>query len=44
MSEDTLGGLKTAYIKGDRFSENIPDELEVQPLSLQSLFIHLTNS
>lgn len=44
MSEDILGGLKTAYIKGDRFSENIPDELEVQPLSLQSLFIHLTNS
>lgn len=44
MSEDILGGLKTAYIKGDRSQEDIPSELDVQPLSLQSLFIHLTNS
>lgn len=44
MNEETLGGLKTVYIKGDRFAENIPSELDVQPLSLQSLFIHLTNS
>lgn len=44
MSEEILGGLKTVYIKGDRFGTDIPPELEVQPLSLQSLFIHLTNS
>lgn len=44
MNEEVLGGLKTAYIKGDRTQADIPTELEVQPLSLQSLFIHLTNS
>lgn len=44
MSEETLGGLKTAYIKGDRTKEQIPPSLEVTPLSLQTLFIHLTNS
>ncbi|MGN0636836.1 MAG: ATP-binding cassette domain-containing protein [Huintestinicola sp.] len=44
MNEETLGGLKTAYIKGDRTQADIPPELDVQPLSLQSLFIHLTNS
>ncbi|MGN1101661.1 MAG: ABC transporter ATP-binding protein [Huintestinicola sp.] len=44
MNTETLGGLKTAYIKGDRSKADIPAELEVQPLSLQSLFIHLTNS
>ena len=44
MSVESLGGLKTAYIKGDRFAADISPELEVQPLSLQTLFIQLTNS
>ncbi len=44
MSEQTIGGLKTAYIKGDRTKTDIPASLETAPLSLQTLFIHLTNS
>ncbi|MCI7766436.1 MAG: ABC transporter ATP-binding protein [Oscillospiraceae bacterium] len=44
MSEDILGGLKTAYINGNRFNTDIPPELEVQPMNLQTMFIHLTNS
>ena len=44
MSEEAIGGLKTVYIKGNRFNENIPASLEVTPLNLQTLFIHLTNS
>ncbi|MBQ7783784.1 MAG: ABC transporter ATP-binding protein, partial [Oscillospiraceae bacterium] len=44
MTEEAIGGLKTVYIKGNRFNENIPSSLEVTPLNLQTLFIHLTNS
>lgn len=44
MSVDSIGGLKTAYVKGNRAKDNVPPELEAEPLSLQALFIQLTNS
>lgn len=44
IGEEALGGLKTVYIKGSRLEADIPPSLEVQPLSLQALFIKLTNS
>ena len=44
MSVDSIGGLKTAYVKGNRANDNVPPELEAEPLSLQALFIQLTNS
>lgn len=44
MGSEAIGGLKTAYIRGSRAEDGIPPELEAQPLNLQELFIHLTNS
>ncbi len=44
INEENLGGLKTIYIKGKLDRSVIPDELDAAPLSLQNLFIHLTNS
>ncbi len=44
MGSDIIGGFKTVYIKGSRSNAQIPDSLEIQPLSLQNLFIHLTNT
>lgn len=44
MSVNSIGGLKTAYVKGNRAKDNVPPELEAEPLSLQALFIQLTNS
>lgn len=44
MGVDSIGGLKTAYVKGNRANDNVPPELEAEPLSLQALFIQLTNS
>ena len=38
---DTVGGIKSAYIKGK--AENVPQGLEVSKASLQSLFIQMTN-
>ncbi len=43
LSVDVLGGLKTAYLSGERKTQNIPDNLEVSSLDLQKLFIQLTN-
>lgn len=43
IGEDTLGGLKAAYILGTPAS-NLPEQLEVSALDLQKLFIQLTNS
>ncbi len=39
---DTIGGLKSAYIKGKAYK--IPDGLEVSKASLQNIFVQLTNS
>ncbi len=44
MGEDVLGGLKTAYIKGQLSEEELPAGLTAEPMNLQSIFIHLTNS
>ncbi len=44
MGEDVLGGLKTAYIKGQLSEEELPEGLTAEPMNLQSIFIHLTNS
>ncbi len=42
LSEETLGGLKTACVLGE--VGELPDGLEVQPLDLQKLFVRLTNA
>ena len=44
MGEDVLGGLKTAYIKGSLEDIEIPEGLSAEPMNLQNIFIHLTNS
>ena len=41
LGSDTIGGIKSAYIKGA--PENVPQGLEVSKASLQSLFIQMTN-
>lgn len=43
IGEDMLGGLKSAYIMGS-VGNDVPPALDIQPLSVQNLFIHLTNS
>lgn len=43
LSVDSLGGLKTAYIMGEKPNQ-IPSSLEIATLDLQKLFIQLTNS
>lgn len=42
LGTQELGGLMLAHILGER--ESVPAFLEVTPLDLQQLFIHLTNS
>lgn len=42
LSEETLGNLKSAYIKGEKPTD-LPDELELSGMDLQKLFIHMTN-
>lgn len=44
MGEDVLGGLKTAYIKGQLNEAELPEGLTAEPMNLQNIFIHLTNS
>lgn len=43
ISEEKLGGLKTAYILGEK-PTSIPDSITVSQLDLQQLFIKLTNA
>ena len=42
LGEDTLGGLKTVYLRGAPGSQ-LPPGLELGKMSLQKLFIELTN-
>ena len=44
MGEDVLGGLKTVYIKGQLNEAELPEGLTSEPMNLQNIFIHLTNS
>lgn len=44
MGEDVLGGLKTVYIKGRLGEAELPEGLTAEPMNLQNIFIHLTNS
>ena len=44
MGEDALGGLKTLYVKGNLENADIPEGLSAEPMNLQNIFIHLTNS
>lgn len=44
MGEDVLGGLKTVYIKGQLSEAELSDGLTAEPMNLQNIFIHLTNS
>lgn len=43
IGTDTLGGLKTAYLLGEKAAV-IPEGIEVTRMDLQRLFIQLTNS
>lgn len=46
IGTDILGGLKSAYVLGNRkdiTDETIAKDLEISKLDLQKLFIHLTN-
>lgn len=43
IGEDTLGGLKTAYVMG-KPQADMPESLEVTALDLQKLFVKLTNA
>jgi ABC-2 type transport system ATP-binding protein len=43
LGADTLGGLKTVYLRGKPAHEALSAGLEVGPISLQKLFIELTN-
>lgn len=43
ISQDILGGLKTAYMIGDTSKEKIPDTLQVGDIDLQKLFVRLTD-
>lgn len=43
LGADTLGGLKTVYLRGKPAHEASAAGLEVGPISLQKLFIELTN-
>ena len=43
IGADTLGGLKTAYVRGG-IPGDVPDGLEISAMDLQKLFIQLTNS
>ena len=43
IGEDTLGGLKTAYVMG-KPQADLPESLEVTALDLQKLFVKLTNT
>lgn len=44
MGDDVLGGLKTVYIKGRLDGNELPEGLTAEPMNLQNVFIHLTNS
>jgi ABC-2 type transport system ATP-binding protein len=43
LGEDTLGGLKTVYLRGAPDGGALPPGLELGKMSLQKLFIELTN-
>lgn len=44
MGGDVLGSLKTLYVKGSLENADIPEGLSAEPMNLQNIFIHLTNS
>lgn len=44
MGENVIGGLKTVYIKGRLGEAELPEGLTAEPMNLQNIFIHLTNS
>ncbi len=44
MGTDSIGGLRSAYVKGQPEKEQAPDGLEFTGMDLQKLFIILTNS
>ncbi len=43
LGEDSLGGLKTAYVLGKPEGEPLPEYLQAGKMDLQKLFIRLTN-
>ena len=44
IGEERLGGLKVAYIMGAVDRSRLTDRLTVSPISLQKLFVKLTES
>jgi len=44
LGADVLGGIKSAYILEKPDKPSVPEGLEISGMSLQNLFIHLTNA
>lgn len=44
ISEETLGGIKCAYVRGQIDKSTVPGEIEIGNFDLQKLFIQLTNA
>ena len=44
LGEDTLGGLKTAYVLGKCNKDEATGYIEISKLDLQKLFIQMTNA
>ncbi len=44
ISEESLGGIKSVYIRGQLDKSAVPSELEIGKFDLQKLFIQLTNA
>ncbi len=44
LGSDILGGYETAYISGPRPKSGVPENLEIEKIDLQRLFIQLTNT
>lgn len=43
IGSDSIGGLKSAYVLGDKNLRPLTGSLEINPLDLQKLFVELTN-
>lgn len=44
IGEDAIPGVKCVYVLGTLSENKVPEGLEINPLGLNSLFIHLTNT
>ena len=44
IGQDSIGGLKTAYVLGNPDKKEAPEGIEFTAMDLQKLFVQLTNS